>query len=98
MRPEIHRSTTLPPPRPLGPPGPLPPVGQGPIVLAGLAIGILLMAIQLWLLTVALDLLLAGNGHQVWQTALVSGLIFLGGLGMVWLLQRRPHIRGRTAR
>lgn len=97
MSAPVHRSTSLPPPRPLGPTGPRPPVGQGPIVLTGLAIGILLMAIQLWLLTVALDLLLAGNGSRVWQTALASGLIFLGGLGMLWLLQRRPHVRGTTA-
>jgi hypothetical protein len=58
-----------------------PPPGQAPIVAAGLAIGILLLAIQLWLLTVALDLYLAGHGDQVWSLAAVSGLI----------LRRRPR-------
>jgi uncharacterized protein DUF6755 len=69
--------------------------GQAPIVAAGLAIGILLLAIQLWLLTVALDLYLAGRGNQVWSLALVSGVIFAGGLVVLWLLRRRPHLQAR---
>ena len=77
---------------------PLPPVGQMPLVLAALLVGIGLMAIQLWLLTVALDLYLAGKGGDVWRTALVSGLIFLGGVGMLWILRRRPRVHGTTTR
>ncbi len=69
--------------------------GQMPLVTAALAIGVLLMAIQLWLLTIALDLFLAGKGGQVWQLALISGAIFAGGLLMLWLLRRRPHLRIR---
>jgi len=69
-----------------------PPPGQGPVILAALAIGVTLMAIQLWLLTVALDLYLAGTGGEVWQLAVASGLIFLGGLAMLWLLHRRPSV------
>jgi hypothetical protein len=65
------------------------PPGQAPIVAAGLAIGILLLAIQLWLLTVALDLFLGGRGDQVWSLALVSGVIFVGGLLVLWVLRRR---------
>lgn len=68
-----------------------PPPGQGPIIMAGLSIGVLLMGIQLWVLTVALNLLLAGNGSGIWSLALLSGLIFLGGLLMLWLLDRRPR-------
>lgn len=67
--------------------------GQAAIVLAALTIGILLMAIQLWLLTVALELYLAGEGARVWQLALLSGAIFLGGLGILRLLRRRPQVR-----
>ena len=74
-----------------------PPVGQAPIVMAALTIGILLMAIQLWLLTVALDLYLAGQGSEVWRLGVVSGLIFLGGLGMLGILHRRPRVHGTTA-
>jgi hypothetical protein len=69
-----------------------PPPGQAPIVAAGLAIGILLLGVQLWLLTVALDLYLAGRGDLVWSLALVSGLIFLGGLVVLWILRRRPRV------
>lgn len=73
--------------------GDFPPTpGQAPVVAAGLAIGILLLAVQLWLLTVALDLYLAGRGSQVWSLALVSGLIFAGGLAVLWILRRRPRL------
>jgi hypothetical protein len=68
------------------------PPGQAPIIAAGLAIGILLLGVQLWLLTVALDLYLAGKGGQVWSLALVSGVIFLGGLAVLWALRRRPRL------
>ena len=67
--------------------------GQLAVIMAGLAIGILLMGIQLWLLTIALELYLAGEGRQVWQLALISGAIFLGGLAILWALGRRPEVR-----
>jgi hypothetical protein len=51
-----------------------------------------LLGVQLWLLTVALDLYLGGQGGQVWSLALVSGLIFLGGLAVLWTLRRRPRV------
>lgn len=74
---------------------PFPP-GQAPIIAAGLSIGILLLGVQLWLLTVALDLYLAGKGSQVWSLALVSGVFFVGGLAVLWALRRRPRLtRGR---
>ncbi|MGH2352661.1 MAG: hypothetical protein ACRDJN_13730 [Chloroflexota bacterium] len=67
-----------------------PPPGQMPVIMAALSIGVLLMGIQLWLLTVALELLMAGEGSHAWQLALASGAIFLGGLLILWLLHRRP--------
>jgi hypothetical protein len=67
------------------------------LVLAGLAIGLLLMGIQLWLLTIALDLYLAGAGGQIWQLALASGGIFVGGLLMLRLLKRRPRVHRLTS-
>jgi hypothetical protein len=70
-----------------------PPAGQMALVMAGLSIGILLLSIQLWLLTIALELYLAGEGTRVWLIALVSGAIFGGGLLMLRLLRRRPRIR-----
>ena len=73
---------------------PLP--GQKALVSAGLATGILLLGCQLWMLTVALDLLLAGHGELIWIAALVSGAIFAGGLLMLWVLKRRPHVHRLT--
>jgi hypothetical protein len=68
-----------------------PPPGQAPIVLAGLAVGVLLMGVQLWLLTVALELYLAGHTGGLWLPAVVSGLIFAGGLLLLRLLGQRPR-------
>jgi hypothetical protein len=68
-----------------------PPPGQMPVVMAALTLGVLLMGVQLWLLTVALELYLAGHGSQIWPAALFSGAIFLGGLLMLWLLRSRPR-------
>jgi len=73
-------------PRPDSPPPP----GQMAVVMAALSIGLLLMRVQLWLLTVALDLYLAGEGPRTWSLALASGAIFLGGLLMLVVLRRRP--------
>lgn len=69
-----------------------PPPGQQAVVMAALMLGLLLMGIQLWLLTVALELYLGGHGRQVWLLALVSGLIFLGGLLVLNVLRRRPRL------
>lgn len=66
---------------------PLP--GEGGIVLLGLSIGILLMGVQLWLLTLAFDLYQLGEDEDTLLVALWSGLIFLGGLGMLAILNRR---------
>lgn len=67
--------------------------GQAPLVGAALTIGILLLGVQLWILTVALDLFLESRGGQVWLLAAVSGVIFLGGLVVLWVLRRRPRVR-----
>jgi hypothetical protein len=77
---------------PSEPAAPVAPPGRGPLALAALTIGLLLMAIQLWLLTVALEIFLSGQGPDVWPLALISGFIFAGGLGMLWLLRRRPSV------
>jgi hypothetical protein len=69
-----------------------PPPGRQALLLAALLVGILLMGLQLWLLTVALDLYLGGSGDEVWLLALVSGLVFLGGLLALRLLSRRPRV------
>ncbi len=80
------------------PSSPLTRPGQGPLALSALAVGLLLMAIQLWLLTVALELLQSGHGREVWPLALVSGLIFGGGLGILLVLRRHPRVRSGPPR
>jgi uncharacterized iron-regulated membrane protein len=67
--------------------------GRQAVVLMMLALGILLLAGQLWLLTVALDLYLAGEGGTIWIICLISGLIFAGGLLVLRLLERQDWPR-----
>lgn len=67
-----------------------PPLGQVAVILMALTIGILLMGIQLWLLTIALDLYLGGSGTWLWLLTIISGLIFLGGLLMLRVLKHQP--------
>jgi hypothetical protein len=54
--------------------------GREALLLALLIAGFLLMGIQLWLLTVALNLYLGGKGSHVWPLAVISGAVFMGGL------------------
>ncbi len=66
-----------------------PPPGRQALVMAALALGLVLMGIQLWLLTVALELYLGGDGSGVWVLAIISGGIFVGGLLVARHLSRR---------
>jgi hypothetical protein len=68
--------------------------GQATLALLGLMIGILLMGIQLWLLTLAFDLYLEGKRSETLIAAIISGLVFLGGLLMLRYLNRSPWRRG----
>ncbi len=70
--------------------------GRQALLLAALTIGLVLMGIQLWLLTVALDLYLGGFGRDVWLLALTSGLVFVGGLVALRLIERGPPRRSRA--
>jgi hypothetical protein len=70
---------------------PLP--GQAAIAFLGLMLGLVLMAIQLWLLTLAFDFYLSGDRNKTILVAVISGLIFLGGLAVLWFLDRRPGRR-----
>jgi len=68
-----------------------PPVGRNAMFMAGLAIGMLLLGIQLWLLTLALDLYLSGRTDNTWQLVLISGLVFVGGFWLLRLLAPHPR-------
>ncbi|HEX5369212.1 MAG TPA: hypothetical protein VFY10_07340 [Dehalococcoidia bacterium] len=56
------------------------PPGKRSLVLAAALLGALMLALQLWLLSTALDLLLSGNGGRVWQLAVLSLAVFGGGM------------------
>jgi hypothetical protein len=70
-----------------------PPQGQAVLAMLGLTIGLLLMALQLWLLTLAFDLYESGQRGKTVGVAAGSGLVFLGGLLMWRVLDRRPGVR-----
>ncbi len=59
----------------------------GPILATALMLGLVLMAIQLWLLTVALDLLLGGGDGGFLRLAVASAGVFAGGVLVMWLLR-----------
>lgn len=65
--------------------------GRQAIVLTLLAIGLLLLGIQLWLLSAVHDLFLAGEGRFLWAAFLISGLIFLGGVAALRVLDRQER-------
>jgi hypothetical protein len=74
-----------------------PPPGQMAVVLVGLVIGVLLMGVQLWLLTVALDLYLGGQSTlSIWLLVAISGLVFLGGLVMLRVPGYRRRLGAET--
>lgn len=70
--------------------------GQNGVVMLGLSVGIVLMAIQLWLLTLAFNLYLSGERGRTLIAAIVSGAIFTGGVAMSWLLRRSAR-QGRPS-
>lgn len=70
----------------------LPMPGRQAVLIAALVIGLLMLGMQLWLLTVALEMFLRGDGEDIWGLAVASGVVFLGGLFTVRLLNRRPRL------
>ena len=70
-----------------------PPPGQSTLVGMGLAIGILLLGLQLWLLTLAFDLFLSDEPGEIAVLAGFSALAFVGGLLMLRLINRKPRRR-----
>lgn len=65
--------------------------GAPVIVLTGLIVGLVMMGIQLWLLTLAFDLYLSGKRGATLLAAAASGLIFLGGLLVLRLVEGRSR-------
>lgn len=72
------------------------PHGVEALIATLVAIGVVLLAIQLWLLTVALDIYLGGSRGDLWVLAVLSGVVFLGGLAAVRLIGRLSRMGGRS--
>lgn len=70
-----------------------PPPGEGALLSAAVAIGILLMGVQLWILTVALEQFERHHYGEVYALTGISALIFAGGVAMLWMLRRTPRVR-----
>ena len=66
--------------------------GREALLTAALLIGLLMLGIQLWMLTVALELFLAGDGDRVWGLAIASAVVFGGGIFALRLLSRQPRV------
>jgi hypothetical protein len=75
----------------------VPPPGEAGLVGAALMIGILLLGLQLWILTVALEEFQRHNDERTYILAGISAVIFAGGLAIRWLLRRTPSIRRTSA-
>ncbi len=69
---------------------------EQPVLTAALALGLVLMGIQLWILTVALDLLLGGRTEGLLRLAAVSGAVFAGGVVVLELLRARSRVKDAT--
>lgn len=69
--------------------------GRRAMVLAAVVIGMVLLGVQLWLLTVAVELYLGGEAEHAWTLALGSAAVFLGGLLAYRMLGKQPRIGGR---
>jgi hypothetical protein len=67
--------------------------GQTGLVLLGISMGILLMSVQLWLLTLAFNLYLAGDRRGTLIAAIISGCVFIGGLVMLGALRGTRRLR-----
>lgn len=68
------------------------PSWTGPILTTALVLGLVLMGIQLWLLTVALDLFLGGSADGLVGLAVASAAVFAGGLLVLRLLRATERI------
>jgi hypothetical protein len=63
-------------------PAPLPLPRGLTAIDAAMALVVLLLVVQMWLLTATLDAVLAGHWEAALPGAVISGGLFLGGLGL----------------
>jgi predicted Co/Zn/Cd cation transporter (cation efflux family) len=70
-------------------PQPTPPKRPGLTAIDGaLSLIVILLITQIWLLTAALESFLAGHHETALPAAIISGLLFIGCLGLYLFVQR----------
>jgi len=74
----------------------LPPQNRGLTAIAGaMSLIAVLLIVQVWLLSAALESFLAGNHHSALPAAIFSGVMFLICLGLYAFVDRvDPELRG----
>lgn len=60
-------------------------------ISGAVALLVILLMVQIWLLTGTLESFLAGNPETAMPAALISGLLFLACLGIYLLVDRMDH-------
>lgn len=84
----ISRTTPRPAARNLGAVREVPRPGHDALVLGALLVGFMMIGLQLWLLSVATELVLEGHASAAWGPVALSGVVLVGGLLTEWLLSR----------
>jgi hypothetical protein len=69
-------------------PAPLPRPGRLTAIDAAMALVVLLLIVQMWLLTATLDAVLGGHWEAALPGAVISGALFLGCLGLYLFVRR----------
>ena len=73
----------------MGTPADLPPQSRGLTAISGaLSLIAVLLIVQVWLLSAALESYLAGNLHAAWPAAFFSGVMFLFCFGLYLFIDR----------
>ena len=60
-------------------------------ITGAVALLVILLMVQIWLLTATLESFLAGHPETAMPAALISGLLFLACMGIYTLVDRMDH-------
>ncbi len=67
--------------------------GRQALLLAAATIGLVMLALQLWFLTIALDLFYLREQSGAWALAVLSGLVYVGGLLALGMFEKSRRVR-----
>ena len=76
----------------MSPPPPSPPQNRGLTAIDGaMALIVILLMVQIWLLSATLEAFLGGHRETALPGAIVSGMIFLVCFGLFWFVTQVDH-------